>query len=659
MTVVDAAPRVSTLVELLQVRANRLIDKPCLRFLTDGEDEQHCLTYEQLDLRARAFAGRLVSIAAPGDRAVLVYPPGADFLVAFFGCVYAGVIAVPVAPPVDGVTVSRLAGVVRDSQPTCVLTDTALADILCAAADPTQPRVLTLDYGTPAEPADWLPGRIDPDQIAMLQYTSGSTRVPRGVMVTHENLLSNLNWLKAGMRIPEEPTIVSWLPAYHDMGLIGSLFQTVYNGGDCVLMSPLNFLAKPFRWLKAISDYRAFGSGSPPFGYELVARKVTPEQRDTLDLRHWQVACVTAEPIRAAGLARFADTFAQCGFQREAFYPCYGLAETTLMVTGAEARTAPQELHVRESALQHGTAVISADRGPDTVSLVSCGTARPGERLAIVDPDTAIERPEGQVGEIWVNGPNVTRGYWGRVDETRSTFHAYLDNGSGPFLRTGDLGFVRDGQLYVTGRLKDVLIIRGRNLYPHDIEWAAQAADRRLRPGCGAAFTVGDPDDPSIVLVNEISELDAAEDVAAAVCRSVSETCGHTVRLILIPARTIPKTSSGKVQHSSCRAMYLANELPIVWSSDEASPTPESGGVDGNFDTESLSQPGVLERQLVDWLQRELSLTDLTWQITAHRAGHRLAQGRGTGECPVDRIRSHISPRRPCLIIRRSHHWPG
>ncbi|OBF55314.1 hypothetical protein A5787_03200, partial [Mycobacterium sp. 852002-50816_SCH5313054-b] len=563
-------PQVATLVELLQVRANRLAGKPCLRYLADGEEEQDRLTYEQLDLRARSFASRLTSVAAPGDRAVLVYPPGADFLVAFFGCVYAGVIAVPVAPPLDGATALRLAGVVDDSQPSCVLTDASLADLLRGDGDATRPAVLDIGGGAGVEAAEWCPGHTDPGQVAMLQYTSGSTRVPRGVMVTHANLLSNLQWLKAGMRLPEEPTIVSWLPAYHDMGLIGSLFQTLYNGGECVLMSPLDFLAKPIRWLKAIADYHAFGSGSPPFGYELAARKATAADLETLDLRDWRVACVTAEPIRAAGLRRFAETFAQCGFRPESFYPCYGLAETTLMVTGARARVKPQELHVRESALQRGAAVRAPERGPDTVSLVSCGTARPGERVAIVDPETCSERTDGQVGEIWVNGPNVTRGYWGRPEETRSIFHTHLDDGSGPFLRTGDLGFLLGGQLYVTGRLKDVLIVRGRNLYPHDIEWSAQAADRRLRPGCGAAFTVGDPDDPSIVLVNEISEPDTAEDVAAAVGRSIGETCGHPVRLVFIPARTIPKTSSGKVQHSRCRAMYLANELPIVWSSEQA-----------------------------------------------------------------------------------------
>jgi amino acid adenylation domain-containing protein/thioester reductase-like protein len=574
MTAVDVTPRVSTLVELLQARADRLSDQPCLRLLVDGEKEQDRLTYEQLDLKARAFASHLASIAGTGDRAVLVYPPGAEFLVAFFGCIYAGVIAVPVAPPLDPTTGNRLAGVVADSDPSAVLTSAPLVDALRAAAGQPAPLILSLDDGAGADALDWRPERIDPHQIAMLQYTSGSTRQPRGVMVTHANLLSNLQWLKAGMCLPESPTIVSWLPVYHDMGLIGSLFQTVYNGGDCVLMSPLDFLAKPFRWLKALSDYHAFGSGSPPFGYDLCARKVTPAERETLDLHDWQVACVTAEPIRAAGLQRFADTFAQCGFKAQRFYPCYGLAETTLMVTGAEGPTKPSELWICGSELQRGTAVLSPDHGPDAVSHVSCGTARPGERVAIVDPDTSAERPDGRVGEIWVSGPNVTRGYWGRADETQAIFQAKLHDGAGPFLRTGDLGFILEGQLYVTGRLKDLLIIRGRNLYPHDIEWAAQAADPRLRPGCGAAFTVGEPDDPSIVLVNEISQPlpDGYDELTDAAGRSITETCGCAVQLVLIPARTIPKTSSGKVQRNRCRAMYLADGLSVIWPSDEPSP---------------------------------------------------------------------------------------
>ncbi|MEZ0053024.1 amino acid adenylation domain-containing protein/thioester reductase-like protein [Mycobacterium sp. MAA66] len=587
MSVGTEASRSATLLDLMETRAGQLGNKTCLRFLANGEDEQSQLTYAQLDLRARGFASRLVAFAAPGDRAVLVYPPGVEFLVAFFGCVYAGVIAVPVAPPFDGATSARLFTVVRDSQPCCVLVDAALDALVRAAAEGTDWLVASIDEGLEAGAAKWRRPSTRADHVAMLQYTSGSTRMPRGVMVTHANLLSNLAWLKAAMRLPTGPTIVSWLPAFHDMGLIGSLFQTLYNGGDCVLMSPLDFLAKPLVWLRAISNYHAFASGSPPFGYELAARKVTADQRDELDLRAWQMACVTAEPIRAAGLTRFAEAFAPCGFQRESFYPCYGLAEATLMVTGAEARTVPQELVVRESKLQLGVAAPCGASGADTVSLVACGTARPGERVAIVDPDTGTERAAGHVGEIWVNGPNVARGYWGRRDETREIFEAHLEGDAGPFLRTGDLGFLRDGQLYVTGRLKDVLIVRGRNLYPHDIEWTAQAADPRVRAGCGAAFTVGEPDDPVIVLVNEISDATAADELADVVRRGVAEKCGHAVHLVLVQARTIPKTSSGKVQHSRCRQMYLDGELAVIWSPEAT----DAGNRPGTVPTMVTAEP--------------------------------------------------------------------
>ncbi|MFI6041783.1 amino acid adenylation domain-containing protein [Nocardia sp. NPDC051321] len=578
MTVVHTGSRVATLVELLRVRADQLGGNTCLTVLADGESEQDRLSYEQLDRKARALAVRLTTVADPLDRAVLVYPPGVDFLVAFFGCLYAGLIAVPVAPPLDTATATRLAGVLRDAEPACVLTTTMFRDALVQTPaqlpalrllPATLPPILATDDGTDADPADWRATSVDPQRIAMLQYTSGSTREPRGVMVTHANLMSNLEWLRVGMAVPERPTVVSWLPIYHDMGLIGSLFQTLYNGGDCVIMSPLDFLAKPSRWVAAISKYHASATGSPPFGYELCARKITEAELDGLDLREWDMACVTAEPIRATGLRQFAKTFARCGFRQEAFYPCYGLAETTLMVTGAIARTAPAVLRVSRAELQRGRAVTTADDA-DAEPLVSCGTARPEERVAIVDPDTAIERDPGEVGEIWVHGPNVTSGYWGREQETESTFRAMLSDGTGPFLRTGDLGFVRHDELYVTGRLKDLLIVHGRNLYPTDIEWAAQSTDRRLRPGCGAAFTVGADDDVSVVLVNEIDHTRSADwdEVGAAVCRGVAAHSGHAIRLVLIPGRTIPKTSSGKVQHGRCRSMYLANELPIVWSSD-------------------------------------------------------------------------------------------
>jgi acyl-CoA synthetase (AMP-forming)/AMP-acid ligase II len=399
---------------------------------------------------------------------------------------------------------------------------------------------------------------VEPGQVAFLQYTSGSTAAPRGVAVTHANLMDNQRLITAMVGHTQETVeeyggemFVSWLPMYHDMGLIGPVLNTVHIGATATLFSPLHFLQQPQRWPAAISRFRPHTSGGPNVAYELCLRTATPEILEGLDLGRWRVAFNGAEPVRAATLRRFTETFAPAGFRAEACYPCYGLAEATLMVTGGAVDAAPT--------------VLPRPQGGE---LVGCGTARPGVTVLVVDPEQRIECPAGEVGEIWVAGGGVARGYWRNALATREVFGATLAGGGGGFLRTGDLGFLREGELFVTGRLKDLLVIDGRNHYPQDLELLAEAAHPALRPGCSAAFSVDDPaagEQP--VIIAEASPAAAAdpEAIVALIRSAVGAAHGVSLRdVVLIEPGTIPKTSSGKIQRRASRAAYLDGTLSRV-----------------------------------------------------------------------------------------------
>jgi acyl-CoA synthetase (AMP-forming)/AMP-acid ligase II len=547
------------MVEVLRARAGHTPDGLAFCWLRDGEEEGARLTYGDLDRKARAIAGVLQETARPGERALLLYDPGLEFLPAFFGCLYAGVVPVPAYPPrLDRLAQSWqvLSGVTRDCRPAVVLASHTVAAVFGGGAAALSlgglPWVVT-DRLDAAAAADWRERACDPDGLALLQYTSGSTAAPKGVRVTHRNLMHNQRAMLAGLGGADPGVGVSWLPLYHDMGLIGGVLQPVFHGTPCVLMSPLGLLQQPARWLRAISRYRARSSGGPNFAYALCAERVTAAQKADLDLSGWAVAPVGGEPINPDTLRRFAEAFAPCGFRPEAFVPGYGLAEATLQVT-SRPRKLPR---VRPAA--------AADGGRAR-SFVSCGTTWLGQRVVIADPETRRQQPPGRVGEIWVAGPSVADGYWGRPDETARTFGATLsDTGEGPFLRTGDLGFVEGGELFVTGRLKEVIIIRGRNHYPEDIERTVQAAHPGLRAGCGAAFEVPRDGEPRLVVVQEVARpgrgLDAARllgDVRLAVAQ------GHDLHvhdLRLLEQGSLPKTSSGKIQRHLCRLGYEQGTL--------------------------------------------------------------------------------------------------
>jgi acyl-CoA synthetase (AMP-forming)/AMP-acid ligase II len=568
-------PEFSTLVELLRRRAEHQETRPAFSFLFDRDLQESRLTYGELDQRARVIAAALQKFQATGERALLVYSPGLEYVAAFFGCLYAGIIAVPIYPPTPepvNRSLARFKTVVQDAKPALALTSSSILRMSGAMAQifaESGLRHVTTDNLAPELGEQWKEPEITGESLAFLQYTSGSTSTPKGVMLTHNNLLHNSKLICACFKHTPESQGVIWLPPYHDMGLIGGILQPVYAGFPCALLSPLSFLQRPFTWLQAISRYKGTTSGGPDFAYDLCIRRITPEQRATLDLSSWNVAFNGAEPIRAETLERFTAAFSGCGFRPEAFYPCYGLAEGTLIVSGGEKTSPPVLRTFEEQELaQDGLSGLTA--GPKKVrTLVGCGRSLPDQRIVIADPVTLAACEEGKVGEIWVSGPSVARGYWNQPEATKQAFCGFLSSsGEGPFLRTGDLGFLCGGELFVTGRLKDLIIIAGRNLYPQDIEQTVESSHPALQPGCGAAFSVCTEGEEQLVVVQELKRHSRDIDLDAAI-REIRRTVAewHAVRVsdvVLLKPGRIPKTSSGKIERHTCRMAFLAGTLERV-----------------------------------------------------------------------------------------------
>lgn len=576
--------QLETLVELLRFRARQQPNRAAYTFLADGEHEAVSVTYRELDVQARSIGAELQRVSGDGERALLLYPPGLEYIAAFFGCLYSGRIAVPMYPPQRQRSLGRVKTILSDAQAAIVLSTSPIRSKLdrLLSRDPELERLrlvqyLETDQIDHVQAEHWQEPFITPDTLAYLQYTSGSTGLPKGVMLSHHNLLHNQRLIQSGFGHCKQTIVVGWLPLYHDMGLIGNILQPLYLGVPGILMSPYHFLQQPLRWLEAISRYRATTSGGPNFAYDLCVRRITPEQRAKLDLSCWRVAFNGAEPVRAGTLERFAQTFRSCGFRREALYPCYGLAEATLMVAGGLASSLPTLCHVQECGLEQHRVVEGTAGEHGVRTLVSSGCAQLDQRILIVHPEALSRCPDGEVGEIWVQGASVAQGYWGRTDETAATFGARLrESGEGPFLRTGDLGFLRGGELFVTGRLKDLIIIRGRNHYPHDIELTVETSHAALRPGCGAAFSVEVDEEERLVVVHEVDPRVCPDMQAlAAVIRSaVAEQHDvHVDAVALIRAGSLPKTSSGKIQRQICRMRYLARTLQTVGEARESATT--------------------------------------------------------------------------------------
>jgi len=560
------------LIDLLRLRAVQQPNRQAYTFLVDGQEEPASMTFGQLDLQARAVAVLIGSAGARDERVLLLYPPGLEYISSFMGCLYAGAVAVPVPPPRFNRKLERILTIAGDSGARVVLTTKAILSRIEALWDKAPELRSLLWMATDdlelRQADDWRAPEVDGDTLAFLQYTSGSTATPRGVMVTHDNLLHNERLIQTAFNQTKESLILSWLPFYHDMGLIGGVLQPLYLGAKCILMSPYAFLQRPLRWLRAISDYRITTSGGPDFAYDLCVRKAAQEDCSTLDLSSWTVAFNGSEPIRPETINRFSETFKRFGFKRNSFYPCYGLAEATLLVSGGKRRSQPLISTISDEALKDNR-ILKAQAGEsDSYSLVTGGQIASGQTVIIVDPKSVTRRPARHVGEIWVSGPSVAGGYYNREEETREIFQAYLaDTGEGPFLRTGDLGFIKDGELFVTGRIKDLIIIRGQNYYPQDIEATLQNSSAALRKGCGAAFSIEVDGRQRLVIVQEIAgrhpqNPDAIIDL---ICQAVADE--HQLppySICLIKEGGIPRTSSGKIRRRECRAEFLEGRLNIV-----------------------------------------------------------------------------------------------
>jgi acyl-CoA synthetase (AMP-forming)/AMP-acid ligase II/acyl carrier protein len=575
-----------TVVDVLRWRAAERPEQTALTFLEDGESPSHTLTYDSLDRRAREIAVSVRKTVRPRERVLLLHPPGLEFVAAFFGCLYAGVVPVPVYPPGNPRHFARLEAIVADAEAHCVLTQSDFRGRLSSWLKQRGGRVsLMCTDQLLGEPGDRWKRETDstPETIAFLQYTSGSTDQPKGVMVTHANLMANQRMIQQAFGHSEGLVVVSWLPIYHDMGLIGSLMQPLFLGGHCVLMSPAAFLQKPRRWLAAISSFRAQASGGPNFALRLCIKMVQGEQKAGLDLSALDVLFCGSEPINAADLEEFAAAFRESGFRREALYACYGMAEATLLATGGTPGAGPVIEVVDADALARN--IASSPAGDSTCSrraVVGCGKAVDGEVVVIVDSDHAGAETDGreahraledgQVGEIWLRGPNVARGYWRKPELTRETFDGRLTEAAsadgGPYLRTGDLGFLRNGELFVTGRIKDLIIIRGRNHYPHDIELTTQNCHPAFRATGGAAFSVPSEGEERLIIVQEIDrhhhhEARAATALIRAAIVEEYEITPHAV--VVVRQSGVPKTSSGKIQRRACARAYLEGSLPVVY----------------------------------------------------------------------------------------------
>ena len=566
-----------TFVDRLASIVARQPQKTAVTFLQDGETESGKWTYTQLQNRAKAIATELTRQGATGNRALLLYQPGVEFITAFLGCLYAGAIAVPAYPPRANRSIERLLAVVEDAEAKFALTTSDLADKISHKFE-SESEISLQFIATDAVAEDlssgWQRPEIHSETLAFLQYTSGSTGKPKGVMVCHRNLLANSASINSCFEITPQQTIVSWLPPYHDMGLIGSILQPLYVGASLVMMPPVSFLQRPHRWLEAISRYGGTVAGGPNFAYDLCVAQVTEEQKAKLDLSCWKLAFSGAEPVRAGTIAKFSEYFANCGFKSPAFYPCYGMAESTLLITGGKKHSQPIFRDFNPQKLAENIAVD--DDSAEKVTLVSSGTNVARQHLAIVNPDNLAQCSEGEIGEIWASSNSVAQGYWKKTELTQYAFAATLPNYPGAkFLRTGDLGFLKEGELFVTGRLKDLIIIRGRNYYPQDIEFTVDKAHEAINPGSGAAFAVEIDGAEKLIITYEVKrtyirKLDT-EAVTKAVRTAVLQN--HELNphaIVLLKTASVPKTSSGKIQRHACKAGYLAGTLKVVGESVSA-----------------------------------------------------------------------------------------
>ena len=563
-----AAKRAYTIADIVLAHGRARPDAVAFRFLADDGEVASLLTFGELARQTNAIAAGLED--RRGERALLLYPPGPEFVCALLGCLRAGVIAVHaplVASDDPRVLLSRVEVVGQDCGATLILAPAAVVaqreEFLAhggplAALDWEASDILAAEARS-AEPRSAAPTT---EKTALIQYTSGSTGTARGIPLEHRHLTAQACWLHIGEESTTETVVVGWTPLFHDMGLFLTVMEPLYTGHEAVILSPLAFLKNPVLWPQAIARFRGEVSGGPNFSYELLIRRTTAEQRSGLDLSSWRIAFNSAEPILPATIHRFAETFGPLGFAAGAMCPAYGLAEATCAVAGRPPGTGAGIRRFAPDGLAQGNAI----EAPDGHEIVSSGVCYGEQQWAVVHPATAEPLPQGMIGELWLRGPCVARGYLNRSADS-AVFNAELANGpTGPWLRTGDMAFLADEELFVVGRLKDILIIMGRNIFPHDVEASVQASHPSLRAGCGVAFTVIGELTEALIIMQEVraGSEDDPQTVKAAIHEAVQRD--HDVEpfaIMLLPPHSIPKTSSGKLQRNTCRQLYLEGRAPL------------------------------------------------------------------------------------------------
>ncbi len=567
------------IIEVLESRASIQGDKDAVIYLEHGEiNDSVRVTYREMNDKAKQTACYLLKKSAKGERAILLFDSSMDFLISFFGCLYAGIIAVPLPVPSRN-NLYRFEAVINDCKPALFISETEISrrvrGLLERKSICTEEQWVNTDEIPKDLPVLHTPSFINTSDIAFIQYTSGSTSLPKGVMVSHANMMHNLKYIRASFEITEK-SMLSWLPYYHDMGLVGALLEPIYSGVESVIMSPYHFIQKPLRWLQAISYFETKISGGPNFAYDLCTQKVDIKDLDGLNLGSWCSAYVGAEPVRYRTLKNFYEKFKICGFKEEAFYPCYGLAEATLMVSGGDIPEVPHQLSISYKELQKNKVCLCREDASDAVRLVSCGKCGRDQKLYIIDPRTGIPCRKEEVGEIWISGPSVAQGYWRKEDINREIFEGRIPGSMEElYLKTGDLGFVFKDELYITGRIKDLIIIRGANYYPQDIESYAGGCHPCLGEAGTAAFSIEIDGQEQLVVVQEVKRAEISrlepEAVFSAIRRTISENFNLQVYAVaLIKPLSLPKTTSGKVQRQKCRQMFLNRELAVIseWRSE-------------------------------------------------------------------------------------------
>ncbi|RLU03970.1 MAG: AMP-dependent synthetase [Ketobacter sp.] len=620
-------PEFKNLVEMATYRANTQPHTTYVNFIKDNGACDDTSTFLSLHEDAQRIAAYLQAKGLKGRNVLLLFPSGIDYVRTFFGCLYAGATPVPAYPPMGAKDLTRLQNIANDCNAGAILSNQVLAPTIenwtsNLGHHNSVPSLAVEDMLAGNPDAGFEPYQADPNELAFLQYTSGSTGHPKGVEITHGNLLANFQQIEHGFLHGNEQLseidqlrLVIWLPPFHDMGLIGGVLTPVYIGAQVSLMAPLTFLKRPMVWLKTIAEQKAHVSGGPNFGYQYCVQKISEDQAEQLDLSNWHIAFNGAEPIQAQALHNFAERFKTSGFKSSAFLPCYGLAEASLFVAGSPSGRGAHTLNADLSQLAQGR-YKNTDNVSGNNTLVSSGTFALDTDVRIVNPQTLHPCKEGEVGEIWINSPSVARGYWNKPQFSKSVFQATIkgDANRKAFLRSGDLGFVQDGELYVTGRIKEMIIIAGRNHYPQDIEQTLQSANPSFKGGGGAAFSITREGEEELVIMQEISRAAGNQAdykmLAAEGVKAISSRHGITPHaLVLVSGSTIPKTSSGKIQRAAAKQHYQeGNVVPVyVWQANKPSTKPATTEkeLDNEFVDDWYSE---LHREVQHWVADKLDI---------------------------------------------------